>query len=131
MAKVVHFANRIDFPTTKGKLKKIVPESFEKSLQYIESLNLPKLEDHDIQRDFFIAIWKAVVAAWGDAVFSDNCKLTEKVGIFCMSRYLVDRLSAMADLDEVDLDLSDFSEVATQVTKLAGSGKRMWISSKG
>jgi DGQHR domain-containing protein len=112
------FANRIDFPTTKGKLKKIVPESFEKSLQYIESLNLPKLEDHDIQRDFFIAIWKAVVASWGDAVFSDNCKLTEKVGIICMSRYLVERLAAMADLDEVDLDLSDFAEVATQVTKL-------------
>jgi len=112
------FANRVDFPTTKGKLKKIVPESFEKSLQYIESLNLPKLDDHDIQRDFFIAIWKAVVASWGDAVFADNCKLTEKVGVICLSRYLIDRLAAMADMDEVDLDLSDFSEVSLQVAKL-------------
>lgn len=112
------FANRVDFPTTKGKLKKIVPETFEKSLQYIESLNLPKLEDPDIQRDFFVAIWNAVIASWGDAVFADNCKLTEKVGVICMSRFLVDRLAAMADLDEVDLDLSDFSEVSNQITKL-------------
>jgi len=112
------FAHRVDFPTTKGKQKKVVPEAFERSLQYIESLNLPKLDDHDVQRDFFVAIWKAIVAAWGDAAFSDNCKLTEKVGVICMSRFVVDRLAAMADLDELDLDLSDFAEVATQVTKM-------------
>jgi hypothetical protein len=112
------FENHVDFPTTKGKLKKIVPEAFERSLQYIESLNLPKLDDYDIQRDFFISIWKAIVAAWSDTAFSDDCKLTAKVGVICMTRLVVDRLAAMADLDEMDLDLSNFSEVETQVTRM-------------
>jgi hypothetical protein len=35
-----------------------------------------------------------------------------------MTRFVVDRLAAMADLDEMDLDLSNFSEVETQVTKM-------------
>ena len=112
------FSNRVDFPTTKGTLKKIVPEAFERSLQYIESLNLPKLDDLDIQRDFFLTIWAAIVANWGNAVFGDNCKLTEKVGVICMSRYLVDRLASMSDLDEMDLDLSDFVAITDQVKKL-------------
>ena len=112
------FLNRVDFPTTKGTLKKIVPESFERSLQYIESLTLPKLDDLDIQRDFFLAIWTAIVSNWGADIFKDGCKLTEKVGVICMSRYLVDRLASMADLDEVDLDLSDFAEITVQVRKL-------------
>jgi DGQHR domain-containing protein len=113
------FANRVDFPTTKGTKKKVVPEAFERSLQYIESLNLPKLDDHDVQRDFFITIWKALVSAWSEvAVFEDDCKLTEKVGVICMTRYLVDRLSAMADLEELDLDLSDFVEVGKHVQRL-------------
>lgn len=112
------FLNRIDFPTTKGKLKKIVPESFEKALQHIESLNLPKLEDADIQRDFFVNIWRQISKDWGGAIFVDACKLTEKVGVICMTRYIVDRLAAMADIEDFDLDLSDLEEVARQVEKL-------------
>jgi DGQHR domain-containing protein len=112
------FLNRVDFPSTKGKLKKIVPEAFEKTLQYIESLNLPKLEDSDIQRDFFVAIWKAIHAEWKEGIFSDTCKLTEKVGVICMSRFIVDRLAAMADMDDFDLDLSDLLEVEVQVKKI-------------
>ncbi|MGJ7570894.1 DGQHR domain-containing protein [Variovorax sp. RB2P76] len=112
------FKNRVNFPTTKGKLKKIVPEAFEKALQYIESLNLPKLEDTDIQRDFFLTIWRSVVKAWGSAIFTDDCKLTEKVGVISMSKFLVDRLAARADIEEIDLDLSDLEEVGKEVEKL-------------
>ncbi|WP_454055663.1 DGQHR domain-containing protein [Cupriavidus sp. Marseille-Q8015] len=112
------FVNRVDFPTTKGKLKKIVPEAFEKALQHIESLNLPKLEDADIQRDLFVAIWNQIHENWGEAIFVETCKLTEKVGIICMTRYIVDRLAAMADMEEFDLDLSDLKEVARQVDKV-------------
>jgi len=112
------FLNRVDFPSTKGRLKKIVPEAFEKTLQYIESLNLPKLEDSDIQRDFFVTIWKTIDTEWKEGIFSDTCKLTEKVGVICMSRFIVDRLAAMADMDDFDLDLSDLQEVEVQVKKI-------------
>jgi DGQHR domain-containing protein len=112
------FANRVDFPNTKGNLPKIVPEAFEKALQYIESLNLPKLEDPDIQRDFFTAIWRSIEASWGSKIFEPNCKLTEKVGIICMTRYLVDRLAAMSDIEDVDLDLADLKDVGDKVEKL-------------
>lgn len=112
------FVNRVDFPTTKGRLKKIVPEAFEKALQHIESLNLPKLEDADIQRDLFVCIWREILRCWGDAIFSDACKLTEKVGVICMTRYVVDRLAAMADMEDLDLDLSDLREVARQVERI-------------
>jgi DGQHR domain-containing protein len=112
------FQKRVKFPNTKGKLKKIVPEAFERALEYIESQHLPKLDDADIQRDFFVAIWRGVLRSWGKAIFDDKCRLTEKVGVICMSRYLVDRLASKADEDDFDLDLSDLDEIEVQVEKL-------------
>ena len=35
-----------------------------------------------------------------------------------MSRFIVDRLAAMADMDDFDLDLSDLQEVEVQVKKI-------------
>ena len=118
LAKDSPFRNRVDFPNTKGELLKIVPEAFERALQYIESLNLPKLEDPDIQRDFFTAIWKSIEEVWGKKIFEPGCKLTEKVGIVCMTRYVVDRLAAMSDIEDVDLDLADLKDVGEKVQKL-------------
>lgn len=111
------FKDRIEFPNTKGNLKKIVPEAFERALQHIESLNLPKLDDADIQHDFFIAIWTAIASTWGDGIFAEESKLTDKVGIICMTRYIVDRLSSIADLEDIDLDLSELEQIQARVSK--------------
>lgn len=113
------FRNRVKFPTTRGDLKKIVPEAFEKALQYIEASRLPKLDDPDVQREFFLAIWSSIIAKWGqEEVFAAGNRLTEKVGIITMSRYLVDRLASLADNDTFDLDLSSFDDVQKEVVKL-------------
>lgn len=112
------FRNRVKFPTTRGSLKKVVPEAFEKALQYIDASRLPKLDDADVQRDFFLAIWSTIVRTWGSGVFSEDCKLTEKVGVITMTRYLVDRLASLADTDAVDLDLSALDDVEEQVENL-------------
>jgi DGQHR domain-containing protein len=113
------FYRRIKFPSTPGTRKKIVPEAFERALAYIEETRLPKLEDEDIQREFFAAIWSSIANQWPD-LFQEKCALTEKVGIICMTRYLVDALASRADIDELDLDLSNFETVRGEIKKLLG-----------
>jgi DGQHR domain-containing protein len=116
-AKDSPFYRRVKFPSTPGNRKKVVPEALERALAYVEELRLPKLDDEDLQREFFAAIWSAVEKAW-PKMFDSDCKLSEKVGIICMTRYLVDAVASRADIEELDLDLSDFDDVRLEVEKL-------------
>lgn len=111
------FYRRVKFPSTPGTAKKVVPDAFERALTYIEEIRLPKLDDEDLQREFFASVWVAISEEWED-LFDDESKLTEKVGVICMTRYLVDAVASRADIEELDLDLSDFDAVKEEIKKL-------------
>jgi hypothetical protein len=51
-------------------------------------------------------------------LFDKDSKLSENVGVICMTRYLADAIASRADIEELNLDLSNFDDVRVEVKKL-------------
>jgi DGQHR domain-containing protein len=69
----------------------IPPAAIEAAIGYIKSKDIGDLDDAESVDEFFITVWNVVKKEWGN-IFNKDSKLLDKVGIVCMTEFLVDGL---------------------------------------
>jgi len=122
------FHNSIDWTTTPQATRFIQATAIELSLSYLSGLQLAEFEDRDIRRSVFLTIWKTVKGTW-PKLWKKDSRLVSKVGIFCLTRFIADRISQWADSDELDIEVTDLAEIELQTKKILGyMDQRFWSS---
>jgi DGQHR domain-containing protein len=111
------FRGRIDWPATRKADRLIQPTAIELSLDYINSLNVSEFEDRDVRRGVLLAIWKAVNDKW-PKLWTRGNRLVEKVGIFCLTKFVIDMITSWADSDEIEIELTDLDEITKRTAKI-------------
>lgn len=69
----------------------IPPAAIEAAIGYIKSKDIGDLDDPESVDEFFITVWSVVKKEWAN-IFNKDSKLLDKVGIVCMTEFLVDEL---------------------------------------
>lgn len=105
------FKGLVSLPVTPLEDRWIVPAAIESAVAYIQSKGLLQLDDTDSHFDFFLVIWSTIKIAWPNA-FSRESKLLSKVGIQCMTRYVVDAIDYMVGFSEDEFDFGNNEDVA-------------------
>jgi len=122
------FHNSVDWTTTPKASRFVQATAIELSLSYLGGLQIAEFEDRDIRRSVFLTIWKTVKSTW-PKLWKKDSRLVSKVGIFCLTRFVVDRISQWADSDELDIEITDLEEIEGQTTKILGyMDQRFWTS---
>lgn len=93
------FNGRLKWPRNKetGAFQLIPPNAFEAALlhistqQLVSSIDL-ETKNSDYVLDLFLEVWKEVQIVWPDAWADPNSRLLSKLGVVCMSQYLVETL---------------------------------------
>ncbi len=108
----------------------IAPAAIESSIGYIKSLGIGDLDDNDSVDEFFITIWSKIFQEW-EGIFNGNKgnKLLDKVGIVCLTEFIVRELRSMSINKYTRFSMADPDKVAS-FTKdiLDGLNKNFWIS---
>lgn len=120
------FYNLISWPNNRTGTKLIVPAAIEIAIKDIRSRNTPEFENDDTLVEFFFAMWRAIKALWPE-LWAAESKLTAKVGIICMNRYVADSLIKLADWGQLDLSDAVAVEAKTKVF-LEHQDKAFWTS---
>jgi len=119
------FKGRLKWPRNvePESYKLIPPNAFEASLLYISNQQLSSGSDQEIKSydfvvDLFLEIWKEIRDNWPNAWEESNSRLLSKLGVTCMSQYLVDslisRIEASEDI-EVVKDLGRVREIIRSI----------------
>ncbi len=122
------FFNSIDWTTTPAARRLVQATAVELSLTYMSGLQLAELEDRDVRRSVFLTMWKTIRSTW-PKLWKKDSRLLSKVGIFCLTRFIIDRISQWADNEILDIDVTDL-EVIEQQTKaiLNHMDQRFWLA---
>lgn len=122
------FYNTVDWTTTPKPNRFVQATAIELSLSYLSGLQLVEFEDRDVRRSVFLTIWKTVKATW-PKLWKKDSRLVSKVGIFCLTRFVADRISQWADNDDLEIEVTDLSEIETQTKKiLSYMDQRFWTA---
>lgn len=132
------FKGRLKWPRNETDPKRAIPlNAFEMSLAYIAAKKIDQMGADGPSPDFivrfFLEMWKTVHAQW-HAIWNDPCsKLTGKIGIVCMTEYLVDTMIFWAMVPNQDpsqsLDLTDLNQVAKVTESILGQQEMaFWTS---
>jgi DGQHR domain-containing protein len=120
------FYNCIDWSTTEEDSRMVQATAIEASLSHLGNLSVPELDDRDVRRSVFSTIWKTVKTAWPD-LWGNGSRLISKVGIVCLTRFIIDTITKWADSDELEIDILDPDQVEKQTIKiLKYMDKRFW-----
>lgn len=111
------FFNSIEWTTTPKDKRIIQATAIEMSLDYLAGLQVPDLADRDDRRAVFLAIWTTIKAEWPKLWVRDS-RLISKVGIFCLTRFVVDRLTSWSDSDDLEINITDLSQVKKLTKRL-------------
>lgn len=123
------FYRSIDWTTTPEADRMVQATAIELSLDYLGGIGLPELEDRDVRRSVFLTIWKTIKDQWNNLWVKDS-HLISKVGIYCLTRSIIDRLASWADNDELDIDITDLEQVEEQTKKIIQyMDTRFWAAS--
>jgi DGQHR domain-containing protein len=119
------FKGRLKWPFNPpdGPFSLIPPNAFETALLHLstQQLTAGKSDDfkgHDLVVDLFLEIWKQVQAAWSGAWTEPNSRLLSKLGVVCLSQYLVDALIARAEVSdnvEISKNLDQAGEIVRAI----------------
>ena len=122
------FYNAVDWTTTPKAGRLVQATAIELSLSYLSGLQLAEFDDRDVRRSVFLTIWKTVKSTW-PTLWKKDSRLVSKVGIFCLTRFVVDRISQWADSDELDIEVTNLAEIETQTTKILHyMDQRFWTA---
>jgi DGQHR domain-containing protein len=115
------FKGRLKWPRNpdNGPFNLIPPNAFETALLYISNQQLSsgadsEVKSHDYVVELFLEIWKKVKETWSSAWSEPSSRLLSKLGVVCMSQYLVDTLIARAEASddiEVTKDLGQVRDI--------------------
>ena len=122
------FYNSVDWTTTPKSNRLVQATAIELSLSYLSGLQLAEFEDRDIRRSVFLTIWKTVKVTW-PKLWKKDSRLVSKVGIFCLTRFVIDRITQWADNDELDIEITDLAVIESQTKGILGyMDQRFWTS---
>jgi DGQHR domain-containing protein len=120
------FYHSVAWSTTPQASRLVQATALEASLAYLGNLSVPELEDRDVRRSFFLAMWKAIKETWG-TLWTENSRLISKVGVVCLTRFLSDRITTWADNDRIEINILDLEQIATQTREIiAVMDTRFW-----
>jgi DGQHR domain-containing protein len=111
------FFESIDWPATKKENRLVQPTAIELSLEYIKNLGVSEFDDRDVRRSLFLAIWKVIKAKW-PSLWKRNSRLLSKVGIYCLTRFVIDMITNWADNDELNIELTELDEIKKHTNKI-------------
>lgn len=111
------FYQHVDWPTTPEPQRLVQATAIESSLNYVEGLRVPEFADSDVRRAFFLTLWREVKKTW-PALWREKSRLISKVGIIVLTQYLADTLAKWADSEDIELILTDESQVTEHVGKI-------------
>lgn len=110
------FKGRLKWPRNDGDPKRAIPvNAFEMAMAHIGRQRIDQTASSDPNPDFvvrfFLEIWKVVAVRWAETWADPACKLTTKVGVVCMTEFLVDTLTSWATSPTQKVDLTDLNVV--------------------
>ena len=122
------FYNSIDWTTTPSAKRLVQATAIELSLTYMSGLQLAELEDRDTRRSVFLTVWKTIKSTW-PKLWKKDSRLLSKVGIFCLTRFIIDRISQWSDNEVLDIDITDLEVIEHQTkTILNYMDQRFWLA---
>ena len=122
------FYNSIDWTTTPAAKRLVQATAIELSLTYMSGLQLAELEDRDIRRSVFLTVWKTIKSTW-PKLWKKDSRLLSKVGIFCLTRFIIDRISQWADNEVLDIDITDLEVIEHQTKAILNHmDQRFWLA---
>lgn len=84
-------------------------------MAYISRQRIDQTASSDPNPDFvvrfFIEVWKVVAEKWADAWADPAGKLTTKVGVICMTEFLVEAMVSWSTTPGQAIDLTDLNQV--------------------
>lgn len=128
---LIKWPNNVSYDGDKAKNEGyIIPAAIEASIGYIKSLGIGDLDDNDSVDEFFITIWRKISEEW-KLIFNNTKgnKLLEKVGMVCLTEFLVRELRSMSINKHTRFSMADPDKVA-EFTKdiLDGLNPDFWTS---
>lgn len=122
------FYRSVDWSTTPKAKRFVQATAIELSLAYLAGLQIVDFEDRDVRRSVFLAIWKTIKNHWPE-LWKRDSRLVSKVGIFCLTRFIADRITQWADSDELEIEITDLAQIEAQTHKILGyMDKRFWTA---
>lgn len=122
------FFKTIDWTATPKANRMIQATAIESSLEYLGGLGLAEFEDRDVRRSVFLVIWKTIKSVW-KPLWKPGSRLISKVGIFCLTRLIVDRITNWADSDDLDIEITDLEQIEKQTRSIiAKIDTRLWTT---
>lgn len=110
------FKGRLKWPRNEEDPKRAIPvNAFEMAMAHIARQRIDQTPSSEPNPDFvvrfFIEVWKVVAEKWAEVWTDPTQKLTSKVGVVCMTQYLVDVLVNWSTAPGQGIDLTDLNEV--------------------
>ncbi|WP_081698862.1 DGQHR domain-containing protein [Marinobacter sp. EN3] len=123
------FRGLVALPDTPPENQLVVPASIEASIAYIQSKNLILGSDEHAAYDLFSTVWSTIKKSWPDAFSEDKrSKLLTKVGVQCMTQYVIDNLDVISTFVDSSIDLTNAEDVDNAVQKiLEMQEEKFWI----
>lgn len=122
------FFETIDWTKTPTEKRLVPATAIELSLDYLGGLGLSEFDDRDVRRSVFLTIWKTIRQEYADYWKCDS-KLLSKVGIICLTRFIIDRITNWADSDDLDIEITELNVIETQTKKiLKHMDPRFWTT---
>jgi DGQHR domain-containing protein len=111
------FFEKIDWTITTQNDRWVQATAIEQSLDYIGELGIPELTDRDITRSVFLKIWTTIKDHFPKLWVKDS-RLISKVNIMSLTRFIIDLITSWADNEDVDIEITDLNQIATQTQKI-------------
>lgn len=111
------FYMSIDWTTTPADKRMIPATAIEISLDYISGIGISDFSDRDICRSVFLTIWRPIKSKW-KGIWVKDSRLISKVGIICLTRFIIDRITNWADNDELDIEITDLGQIEKQTQNI-------------
>lgn len=110
------FKGRLKWPRTEVEAARAIPiNAFEIALNFVANQRIDQTASSDPNPDFvvrfFLEVWKAISTKWNSVWEDPACKLTTKVGVVCMTEYIVDTIISWSMAPGRKIDLTDLNEV--------------------
>ena len=95
----------------------IPPAAIEAAIGYIKSKGIGDLDDPESVDEFFITIWSVVKREWAH-IFKKDTKLLDKVGIICLTEFLVNQLRSISLLKRSRFSMANLDKTAEYTEEL-------------
>lgn len=110
------FKGRLKWPRNQDDPARAIPvNAFEMAMAHIARQRIDQTASSEPNPDFvvrfFIEVWKVIAEKWAEVWAEPSQKLTTKVGVICMTEYLVEVLVNWSTAPTQSIDLTDLNQV--------------------